>query len=69
MKYQTSRRVNVCLPTELLEKLDVIAKRNYISRSELIRYCLMTQFSRQFSRTESNELDDHHNPPKPHSTK
>lgn len=71
MKYPASKRVNISLPPELLEKLDSLAKRNYLSRSELIRYCLMAQLSSQLSNSPPAALDKDNsvNPAAGHPTK
>ena len=54
MKKQAQRRISVTLPKELLNEADIFAKKEKVSRSEIIALA-MKQFFREKRRIESKE--------------
>jgi len=42
----TSRTVNITIPKELLKQVDALAKRDYTSRSDVIRQALLDRIRR-----------------------
>lgn len=43
MSLTKSQTVNITIPKELLKKVDALAKRDYTSRSDIIRQALLRQ--------------------------
>ncbi len=44
-----SKVFNISLPEELVKQADAVAKQNYMSRSDLIRYALLKEIRSQQS--------------------
>lgn len=49
-----TRTVNLTIPEALLKKVDALAKRNYTSRSDILREALLEKIRRR----EKEELDE-----------
>lgn len=48
-----SKTFNISLPEDLVTKIDIVAKNNFMSRSELIRYAVVKEIKTEESQWES----------------
>lgn len=48
-----SKTFNISLPEDLVTKIDIAAKNNFMSRSELIRYAVVKEIKTEESQWES----------------
>ncbi|QQS70057.1 type II toxin-antitoxin system HicB family antitoxin [Candidatus Saccharibacteria bacterium] len=58
MSNKQSQTVNITLPKALLKEIDAIAKRDYTSRSDIIRQTLLHRIRAQKQQTSVDEWGD-----------
>lgn len=58
MATNKSQTVNITVPSELLKQVDALAKRDFTSRSDIIRQALLDKIRRPIKTEELDEFGD-----------